>query len=355
MPLPSVLLHDHLDGGLRPNTVLELAEQHGYQDLPAGSDDELAAWFHQTDSGSLEHYLEAFTHTIGVMQHPEAIERVAYEAAVDLSADGVAYAEIRFCPSLNTRAGTSVESVIQAAASGLAMGEKETGLKWNLIVDALRHWEDSLDLARVAAASRDLGVVGFDLAGPEAGFPPADHLPALRLARTQGLRVTIHAGENAGGNGVAYMASAMDTCGAERLGHGVELVEDCIVEDGEIVKLGKVAQRIRDRRMPLEMCPASNLATSAMSAQDHPVGAMYRAGFNVTLSTDNRLMSATSMSDEFDFVTKHHGFDVTDLARITWHSLDAAFCSWETKAALWEDLIAPGFASAGADVERVWR
>jgi adenosine deaminase len=355
MPLPSVLLHDHLDGGLRPSTVLELAERHGYRDLPASTADDLAAWFHQTDSGSLERYLEAFTHTIGVMQVPEAIERVAYEAAVDLSADGVAYAEIRFCPSLNTREGTTVERVIQAAASGLALGERETGLKWGLIIDALRHWDDSLELARIASASRDFGVVGFDLAGPEAGFPPADHLPALRLARSEGLRVTIHAGEHAGGNGVAYMASAMDSCGAERLGHGVELVEDCIVEDGEILKLGRVAQRIRDRRMPLEMCPASNLATSGMTADAHPVGALYRAGFNVTLSTDNRLMSATSMSDEFEFATVHHGFDTTDLARITWHSLDAAFCSWETKASLWEESIAPAYIAAGADVERGWR
>jgi adenosine deaminase len=289
------------------------------------------------------------------MQHPDAIERVAYEAALDLSADGVVYSEIRFCPSLNTLKGTSVERVIQAAASGLAMGEQETGLKWSLIIDALRHWDDSLELARVAASSRDLGVVGFDLAGPEAGFPPGDHLPAFRLARAEGMRVTIHAGENAGGNGVAYMAAAMDVCGAERLGHGVELIEDCLVEDGDIVKIGKVAQRIRERRIPLEMCPASNLATRSMLPEEHPIGAFYRAGFNVTLSTDNRLMSATSMSDEFDFVTKHHGFDTTDLARITWRSLDAAFCSWETKAELWEDLIAPGYAATGVDIETAWR
>ena len=355
MPLPSVLLHDHLDGGLRPATVLELAEEHGYHDLPEDTVDGLAGWFHQTDTGSLERYLEAFTHTIGVMQHPEAIERVAYEAAIDLSADGVVYAEIRFCPALNTEAGTTAERVVQAAASGLAQGERETGLRWSLIVDALRHWNDSLEMAKLAAANRAIGVVGFDLAGPEAGFPPTDYLPALRLARAEGLRVTIHAGEHAGGAGVAYMASAMDVCGAERLGHGVELIDDCLVEDGEIVKMGRVAQRIRERRIPLEMCPASNLATSGMAPEEHPIGVLYRAGFNVTLSTDNRLMSATSMSDEFDFVTKHHGFDTTDLARITWRSMDAAFCPWETKAELWEELIAPAYAAAGVDIEKGWR
>jgi adenosine deaminase len=355
MPFPSVLLHDHLDGGMRPETVLDLAEKHGYPDLPADTASGLKAWFDQSDSGSLERYLEAFTHTIGLMQHPEAIEQVAYEAAVDLSADGVVYAEIRFCPALNTMAGMAPQRVVEAAASGLAQGADETGLKWGLIVDALRHRSDSLEMARLAVATRHLGVVGFDLAGPEAGFPPGGHLAAFRIARAEGLRVTIHAGEHAGRHGVAYMADAMDMCGAERLGHGVELINDCVLDDGEIVKLGKVAGRIRERRIALEMCPASNLATGDLQPEDHPIGALYRAGFNVTLNTDNRLMSATSMSDEFDFVTKFHRFDTADLARTTWRSLDAAFCEWEVKAELWEDVIAPAYSASGVDLEMAWR
>jgi len=355
MPYPSVLLHDHLDGGLRPQTVLELAEAHGYADLPSDDAPGLEAWFDQSRSGSLEKYLEAFAHTIGVMQHPDAVERVAYEAALDLSADGVTYAEIRFCPALHTGSGMSPKRVVEAASSGLANGASGTGLRWGLIVDALRDRDDSLEMARLATESRHLGVVGFDLAGPEAGFPPGDHLAAFRLARSAGLRLTIHAGEHAGRSGVAHMAAAMDLCGAERLGHGVELIYDCAVEDGEIAKVGKVASRIRERRIPLEMCPASNLATGGIEPEDHPIGPLYRAGFNVTLSTDNRLMSATAMSDEFDFVSKYHRFEPVDLARTTWRSLDAAFCPWEAKAELWEDVIAPEYTAGGVDIEMTWR
>jgi adenosine deaminase len=355
MPYPSVLIHDHLDGGLRPDTVLDLAGEHGYTDLPSDDAPALAGWFDQSRSGSLAKYLEAFTHTIGVMRHPDAVERVAYEAALDLSADGVVYAEIRFCPALHTESGMSTIRVVEAAAAGLASGAAETGLRWGLIIDALRNRDDSLEMARLAAQTRHLGVVGFDLAGPEAGLPPGDHLAAFRLARTSGLRVTIHAGENAGRDGVAYMAEAMEVCGAERLGHGIELIHDCVLEEGEIVRLGRVAARIRERRIALEMCPASNLATGGLEPDAHPIGALYRAGFNVTLSTDNRLMSATAMSDEFDFVVKYHGFETIDLARTTWRSLDTAFCPWEVKAELWEDVIAPGYAANGVDLETTWQ
>jgi adenosine deaminase len=354
MSLPSVLLHDHLDGGLRPRTVLELAEAGGYRDLPADNDLDLAAWFDQKDSGSLEQYLQAFEPTIAVMQDAGALERVAYEAAVDLAADGVVYAEIRFSPLLHLKKGMEPAEVIEAVAAGMRLGEDETGLKWGLIIDALRHIHDSERLALLALEHRDLGVVGFDIAGPEAGFPPEDHLAAFRLARGGGLRVTIHAGESGGTRGVAHMASAMDQCGAERIGHGVEIINDCEVHEDGISGLGPVARRLRDRRMPLEMCPSSNLATNRLQPDQHPVGLLYRAGFNVTLSTDNRLMSSTSMSEEFDFVRKYHGFEIEDLARVTWRSLDAAFCPWELKAALWEDVIAPASAAAGAKPEPVW-
>jgi adenosine deaminase len=289
------------------------------------------------------------------MQHGDAIERVAYEAGIDLSDEGVVYAEIRFCPALHTRGGMAPRIVVEAAAAGLRSASEETGLRWGLIIDGLRQRDDSLEMAQLAAASKDLGVVGFDLAGPEKGFPPDAHLRAFLLARAGGLRITIHAGEHALEQGVAYIANAMDVCGAERLGHAVELINDCVLDEGEIVRLGSVARRIRERRIPLEMCPASNLATGGLMPEDHPIGAMYRAGFNVTLSTDNRLMSATSMPDEFDFVTKYHGFETVDLARTTWRSLDAAFCSWESKAEVWEDVIAPAYAAQGVDLEMAWR
>lgn len=355
MPLPSVLLHDHLDGGLRPASILELSEEVGIEDLPADNEAALSAWFDQSQAGSLEAYLSSFEYTLAVLQEESALERVAYEAVIDLADDGVVYAEIRFCPALHTARGLSPGRVVEAVASGMRMGELKTGMRWGLIVDTLRQFDWGTRMARVAAQQRSQGVVGFDIAGPEAGHPPDAQLDACRYARQSGLRLTIHAGEAAGDKGVAYMASAMDVCGAERLGHGLQLVDDCVIEDGEVVAIGSVARRILDRQIPLEMCPASNLATNGLTPSQHPIGALYRAGFNVTLSTDNRLMSNTSMSSEFEFVTTHHGFEIDDLARTTRRSLAAAFCTHETKAMLWEDVIAPAYTEAGADVDSLWR
>ena len=354
MSLPSVLLHDHLDGGVRASSALELADSFGYQGLPFDNEQELASWFDQSESGSLETYLEAFEQTIAVMQHREALQRVAYEAVIDLAADGVVYAEIRFCPDLHTRAGLSARQVIEHVAAGLSTGESETGMKLGLIVDALRQFDTSMRMARLAASSRDLGVVGFDLAGPEAGYPPTDHLAAFRHARESGLRLTIHAGEAAGAKGVSYIAAAMDVCGAERLGHGHEVINDCVVEDGQIVKLGPVARRVRDRQIALEMSTSSGLATTRMEPETYPLGALYRAGFNVTLNTDNRLMSNTAMSAEFDLARKYHGFDIDDLALTTRRSLEAAFCDHETKVELWEGTIAPSYIAEGAKVRETW-
>lgn len=354
MLLPSVLLHDHLDGGLRPATIIALADQIGYDRLPETEPSALAAWFDQSESGSLETYLEAFQHTIAVMQTPQALERIAYEATLDLAEDGVVYAEIRFCPALHTSGGTPPGRMIEAVSSGMSLGEAETGIRWGLIIDSLRQhdWADSM--ARLAVEHRSHGVVGFDLAGPEANNPPEAHLGGLRYARESGLRITIHAGEGAGANGVRYIASAMEVCGAERIGHGLELIDDCAVSKGEIVELGPVARRVLERRIPLEICPSSNMATKGLKPHEHPVGTLYRAGFNVTLSTDNRLMSNTTMSQEFEYVMTHHGFGIDDIAITTKRSLDAAFCGYETKRELWEDRIATAFDEAGAEVEELW-
>ncbi len=354
MPLPSVLLHDHLDGGLRPQTVLELANKRGYSGLPAENVGELASWFDQSESGSLETYLRAFDHTIAVMQSFEDIERVAYEAALDLSRDGVVYAELRFCPPQHLSGGLTELEVIEAVSAGMTRGAADTGLEWGLIIDSLRHLHDAEDMARLAVAGRHLGVVGFDIAGPEAGYPPEAHLAGFNYARRYGLRITIHAGEAAGSQGVAYMASAMDLCHAERLGHGTEIINDCVMQDGEVVSLGPVARRVRDRRIPLEMCPASNMATSNLEPAQHPFGALYRAGFNVTLSTDNRLMSNTSMSNEYAFAIEHAGLTERDLAGIVRATLDAAFTSRETKKRIWSTLIVPGFVCSGIDMESNW-
>ncbi len=344
MRLPSVVLHDHLDGGLRPATVVELADAVGHR-LPVHEPTALADWFDQGRSGSLERYLEAFVHTVAVMQTTEAIHRVAREAVEDLSADGVVYAEIRFAPHLLTRRGLAPEAVVEAAIAGMTDGAAATGLEWGLILDAMRQEDDSLEVARLAVRYADHGVVGFDLAGPEAGFPPDAHLPAIRHVREAGLGVTLHAGE---AGGLTSLAAAVRRCGADRIGHGVEVIDDCLVRDGTVVSLGPLAATLRDRQIPLEVCPTSNLHTKRWRADEHPIGMLHRAGFAVTVNTDNRLMSRTSMSAELELVREHHGFGVDDLLAVTHTALRAAFCPWETKRRLWSEEVLPRYLEAGA-------
>jgi adenosine deaminase len=329
--LPKVLLHDHLDGGLRAQTVVELAADVGYDGLPRSDADSLAEWFFQGNAVSLESYLEAFAQTVAVMQTPDAMHRVAHEAAEDLAADGVVYAEIRFAPSLHTRRGMSREEALAAVVAGLTDAERRVGVPVRVLVDAMRQDTDSVEVAEAAVAYAGRGVVGFDLAGPEAGFPASGHATALRIARDGGLRVTIHGGE---GDGVASIEDALDS-GAQRIGHGARLVEDTTVDHGAIVDLGPVARRVRDHGIPLELCPTSNLHTGIYSSiADHPIGMLHRAGFAVTVNTDNRLMSATSMSDEFRLLVEHHAFTVDDLRRITLNAVDAAFCDEDTRSAV---------------------
>lgn len=329
--LPKVLLHDHLDGGVRPETVVELAAVAGYRGLPEPDAAGMRRWFHQAGADSLEDYLDAFAHTFGVMQTPEAMHRVAYEALADLAADGVVYAEIRFAPSLHIAGGMTRADAISAVLAGLAEAEAALGTPGRVIVDALRQMDDSVEVASVASEFAGLGVVGFDLAGPEAGFPATEHRPAIEIARDAGLHLTIHAGE---GDGVGSIAAAL-ACGAERIGHGARIIEDTTVRDGRIVGLGPVAREVHERRIPLEICPTSNLDTRMYpSAADHPIGMLYRAGFAVTLNTDNRLMSATSMGQEFALVAEHCGLGVEDLEVITRTALESAFCDEATRRAV---------------------
>lgn len=355
VPLPSVLLHDHLDGGLRAATVIELARDKGYAGLPHDSVGELERWFDQSGSGSLERYLRAFDHTIAVMQSPHAIERVAFEAAEDLASDGVIYAEIRFCPLLHVDEGMRPGEVIEAVARGMSRGQESTGLEWGLIVDSLRHLHDSLEMAKIAVEGMGSGVVGFDLAGPEAGYPPSDHAAGFELARSAGLGISIHAGESAGADAIGYIRDSIEVLGAHRIGHGVEIVDDCRLIDGAVVEVGPVADMVRKERIPLEMCPASNMATSGLTPSGHPFGPLYRAGFNVTLSTDNRLMSSTSMSDEYEFATEWAGLEIDDLAEVARASLEAAFCDDEAKSSLWAEQLVPGFSEAGVQIDGDWR
>ena len=329
--LPKAELHNHLDGGLRVATVIELADEIGYASLPTTDVTDLGAWFYQGDSGSLEAYLAGFEHTIAIMQTADAIERVAYEAGIDVAGDGAIYAEIRFAPNLNTRRGLAREDVIEAAISGFERASAEAGVVIGLIVDAMRNEPGSLADARAAVRFAGRGVVGFDLAGPEYGHPPDAHLAACRLAKEYGLGLTIHAGE---ADGPDSIHRAVTKCGADRIGHGIRIVDDTQHSDGEITDVGSVAAMVRDLQIPLEVCPASNLHTLQLRPQDHPLGKLQRAGFNVTLNTDNRLMSRTSLTAEFQFAVEHHGFELADLEAATVSALQAAFVDHPTRVRL---------------------
>ncbi len=342
--LPKVELHNHLDGGLRVASVIELADEIGYDRLPTKDPTQLAAWFYRGESGSLVQYLAGFEHTIAVMQTAAAIERVAYEAGQDLHLDGVIYAEVRFAPVLNTRRGLGREEAIEAALAGFERARCETGIVINLIVDAMRNFPDSDLDARAAVRFGGAGVVGFDLAGPEAGFPPGDHKEACDYARAHGLHLTIHAGE---ADGPASIREALEVCGAERIGHGVRILEDVDADTGS---LGPVATHVLEEQVPLEVCPTSNLHTLNMRPDAHPLGALVRAGFNVTLNTDNRLMSNVTLTDEFELAVMHQGLDLSDLKRITINTAKAAFTDASTRARLC-DQIEAGYGSLASSQE----
>jgi adenosine deaminase len=343
--VPKVLLHDHLDGGLRPETVLELAEQTGYADLPVRDPAQLAAWFRRAaNSGSLERYLETFTHTVGVMQRPEAVQRVARECALDLADDGVVYAEVRMAPELVTARGTPIEEAVEAMLDGYAAGSREAAaagrpIRVGTLLCAMRQNDRWDEVAGLVVRYRDAGVVGFDLAGPEAGFPP-DRIPsAIALLDRAGAHRTVHAGEAAG---LASIRAALDGAHAERLGHGVRIADD-LHEDGS---LGPLAERVRDRRVPLEVAPSSNVQTGAYpSLAAHPIDRLHRLGFTVTVNTDNRLMSGVSLSGELADVATTFGWTWDDVRTVTERALAGAFLPEEERARLLADVVTPGFAA----------
>ncbi|EID53703.1 adenosine deaminase [Saccharomonospora xinjiangensis] len=345
---PKVLLHDHLDGGLRPSSVVELAEQTGYTGLPTTDVDELSRWFRRAaDSGSLEKYLETFAHTCGVMQTEEALSRVAAECVEDLADDGVVYAEVRYAPELFVERGLSLEAVVEAVQDGFDRGRAAAAargkhIRVGQLLCAMRQHARALEIADLTVRYRDRGVVGFDIAGPEAGYPPTRNLDAFEFLRENNAHFTIHAGE---AFGLASIWEAIQHCGAERLGHGVRIVDDITVADDGSVSLGRLAAYVRDRRIPLEVCPSSNIQTGAApSIAEHPIGLLAKLRFRVTVNTDNRLMSDCSVSSEFAALVDAFGFDWSDVQWCTINAMKSAFISFDERLDIINNVIKPWYA-----------
>lgn len=314
--LPKVLLHDHLDGGLRPETIIEITKEIGYQSLPTTSSSELADWFQAScGSGSLERYLETFNHTIAVMQREVDVLRIAKECVIDLASDGVVYAEVRVAPEHFIKRGMHLEQVVEAMLEGYRQGEVETGLKVNAILCSMRQWDKSQEVAELVVKYRDQGVVGFDIAGPENGYPPTLQQEVFDYLRVNEVAYTIHAGEAAGAE---YIDLAINQCHAKRIGHGVRIIDD--------LPNGRIAAQVLEQQIHLEVCPTSNLQTGiADNYANHPIGKLYELGFNIGLNTDNRLMSRTSMSREFQECANAFGWTVTEFKELTLSAMNAAF------------------------------
>ncbi|WP_419997382.1 adenosine deaminase [Streptomyces boninensis] len=345
---PKVLLHDHLDGGLRPATIVEIAAQTGYESLPETDPEKLGMWFREAaDSGSLERYLETFAHTCAVMQTRDALVRVAAECAEDLAADGVVYAEVRYAPEQHLTAGLSLEEVVEAVNEGFREGERRAQqagrrIRVGALLTAMRHAARALEIAELANRYRDLGVVGFDIAGAEAGYPPTRHLDAFEYLKRENNHFTIHAGE---AFGLPSIWQALQWCGADRLGHGVRIIDDITIADDGSVKLGRLAAYVRDKRIPLELCPSSNLQTGAASSYaEHPIGLLRRLHFRATVNTDNRLMSDTSMSREFEHLVRTFRYSLADMQWFTVNAMKSAFIPFDERLAMINEVIKPGYA-----------
>jgi adenosine deaminase len=354
---PKAMLHDHLDGGLRPATVIDLAAEYGYEGLPTTDVDELSAWFRRgADRKSLELYLETFAHTFGVMQERDAIVRVSAECAQDLAADGVVYAEVRMAPELCTNKGLTLDEAVEAMLEGFRMGSAQAAadghpIVMKLLVTAMRQAARSVEVAECAVRWRDAGVVGFDIAGPEAGYRPTRHLDAFDLVRRENFHITIHAGESFG---LPSIWEALQFCGAERLGHGVRIVDDITVRDDGTVELGRLAAFVRDRRVPLEMCPSSNVHTgAATSIAEHPIDLLRRLRFRVTLNTDNRLMSGVSLSSEFAALDTAFGVGLGEMEWLTINAMKSAFAPFDERIRIINEVVKPGYAHLRAEEVRV--
>jgi len=354
---PKAMLHDHLDGGLRPSTIVDLAAEYDYRGLPTTDADALAAHIRRgADRKSLELYLETFSHTVGVMQERDAIIRVAQECAEDLAADGIVYAEVRMAPELCTERGLTLDEVQAAIMEGYRRGEAAAAgagrpIVMRSLVTAMRQAARSVEVAELAVRFRDQGVVGFDIAGPEAGFRPTRHLDAFEYVRRENFHITIHAGESFG---LPSIWEALQYCGAERLGHGVRIVDDITVRDDGSVELGRLAAFVRDRRVPLEMCPTSNVHTAAAaSIAEHPIDLLRRLRYRVTVNTDNRLMSGVTLSSEFEALDAAFGLGLGEMEWLTINALKSAFAPFDERLRLINEVVKPGYARLRAGQSRV--
>jgi adenosine deaminase len=354
---PKALLHDHLDGGLRPATMIDLAAEYGYAGLPTTDPEELAAWVRRgADRKSLELYLETFVHTVAVLQERDAIIRVAAECAEDLAADGVVYAEVRYAPELSVERGLTLDEVVEANLEGFRIGAERAAaagrpIVMKILVTAMRQFARSLEVAECAVRWRDAGVVGFDIAGPEAGYRPTRYLEAFDFVRHENFHITIHAGESFG---LPSIWEALQFCGAERLGHGVRIVDDIHVRDDGTVELGRLATFVRDRRVPLEMCPTSNVHTgAAASVREHPIDLLRRLRFRVTVNTDNRLMSGVSMSSEFAALDEAFGLGLGEMEWLTINAMKSAFAPFDERLRIINEIVKPGYARLRSRESRV--
>ncbi|MGC4893297.1 adenosine deaminase [Micromonospora sp. DT31] len=343
--VPKALLHDHLDGGLRPATIVELAAEVGHE-LPTTDPEALGRWFTEAaNSGSLERYLETFAHTVAVMQTASALRRVARECALDLAADGVVYAEVRFAPEQHLEQNLTLDAVVDAVVTGFREGsalaaEAGTPIRVGTLLTAMRHAARSQEIAELAVRHRDTGVVGFDIAGAEAGFPPTRHLDAFEYLQRENFHFTIHAGE---AFGLPSIWQAIQWCGADRLGHGVRIVDD--ITPGNPPVLGRLAAYVRDKRIPLELCPSSNVQTgAAASIADHPIGLLRDLRFRVTVNTDNRLMSGTSMSREMALLVEAFGYGWKELRWFTINAMKSAFIPFDERLRIIDEVIKPAYA-----------
>jgi len=354
---PKALLHDHLDGGLRPATVIDLATEFGYDGLPTTDVDDLAAWFRRgADRKSLELYLETFAHTVGVLQERDAIIRVAAECAEDLAADGVVYAEVRYAPELSTERGLTLDEVTEANLEGFRIGMERAAaaghqIVMKMLVTAMRQAARSVEVAECAVRWRDSGVVGFDVAGPEKGYPPTRYLDAFELIRRENFHITIHAGESFG---LPSIWEALQFAGAERLGHGVRIVDIVDDIDPATGKLGRLAAYVRDKRIPLELCPSSNVQTGAApSIAEHPIDLLRRLRFRVTVNTDNRLMSGVSMSSEFAALDEAFRIGLGEMEWLTINAMKSAFAPFDERLRVINEIVKPGYARLRAAESRV--
>ncbi len=343
--VPKVLLHDHLDGGLRPSTVIELAKDLKYNKLPTKDPGELAAWFHRgANKGNLVEYLQGFEHTCAVMQTREGLKRIAYEMMEDMKNDGVCYVETRFAPVFHTSKGLYHEDVVAAVLEGLEKGKKDFGVGYGLILCGMRNMKNTLDIAELAVNFRNQGVVGFDLAGEEGGYPPKKHIEAFQFIQRANFNITIHAGEAFGKESIWQ---AIQWCGAHRIGHATHLIEDFILDkEGNAVGFGNLAQYVLDKRIPLEICLLSNVHTGAVDKiENHPFGLLYKEKFRVTINTDDRLMSNTDLTKEFMVAIENFNINLEDVEKLTINAMKSAFIPYKERLDYIYKTIKPGFQS----------